>query len=133
MSPPSKLSRVCIGPSTYPEDHRQDKFNISWDPLPCHLQNGADISSYTIQYTRLSTGVATTISNLHDNLQCVQEPGGPFSCRVANSLFSFNEMYSFKVASRNNFGESPFSNPVTKSIPIVLSQGMMLQLLYVAT
>ena len=53
MFPPSKLSRVCIGPSTHPKDLTQGRLNISWDPLPCHLQNGADIIAYTIKYTQL--------------------------------------------------------------------------------
>ena len=133
MSLPSKLSRVCIGPSTLLEDQRQGRFNISWDPLPCHLQNGTGISGYTIQYTRLSISIATTISNCHASLQCAQELGGPYSCQVTSVLFNSNEMYSFQVAARNKFGDGSFSDPITKSIPIILSQGMMLQLLYIAT
>ena len=37
------LSRVCVEPSTLPEDITQGQINISWEPLSCHLQNGADI------------------------------------------------------------------------------------------
>ena len=126
MSPPSTLSRVCIGPSTLPEDWTQGRFNISWDPLPCHLQNGADVSGrYTIQYTQLSTGVASTVSNHHTNFLCRQEPGGPYSCRMAYMFFNRNQTYTFQVAARNNNGVGSFSDPITKFIPITLtSQGI---------
>ena len=122
-SPPSKLFRVCIGPPTLPEDQTQGRFNLSWDPLPCHLQNGADISGYTIQYTQLSTGVARMISNHHTSLLCDQESGGPYSCRVVSSLFRSYRMYAFQVAAQNNEGIGSFSDPITKLIPIMMSQG----------
>ena len=135
MSPPPKLPRVCVGISTLPEDLAMalGRFNISWDPLPCHLQNGADISGYIIQYTQLATGVALRISNRHASFLCGQESGGPYSCRVANSLFRLNQTYSFQVAARNNHGDGSFSDPVTtESIPIPISQGIVI-LIVVAT
>ena len=125
MSPPPKLPRVCIGPPTLQVDQTQGRFNLSWDPLPCHLQNGADISGYIIQYTQLSTGVATRVSDHHPRFLCGQEPGGPFSCRVAYSWFKPNQTYSFQVAARNRHGDGFFSDPVTaESIPIPISQGI---------
>ena len=126
MSPPPKLPRVCVGPSNLPEDMAQGRVNISWDPLSCHLQNGADISGYIIQYIQLSTGVTTSFSNHHISYLCGQESGGPYSCRVANSLFRANQMYSFQVAARNSRGDSSFSDPVSvESIPIPISQGIV--------
>ena len=135
MSPPSKLPRVCVGTSTLPEDQAMvlGRFNISWHPLPCHLQNGADISGYIIQYTQLATGVAIRISNHHASFLCGQESGGPYSCQVANSLFRLNQTYSFQVAARNSHGDGSFSDPVSvESIPIPISQGIVI-LIVVAT
>ena len=128
MSPPSKLSRVCIGPPILQDDQTQGRFNLSWDPLPCHLQNGADVSGYIVQYTQQSTGVVRKISNSHASFLCDQEPNGPFSCRVANSesLFKPNQRYSFQVAVQNRHGDGSFSDPVTvESIPIPISQGIV--------
>ena len=121
MSPPSKLSRVCIGPSTLLEDQVQGRFNISWDPLPCHLQNGANIIGYIIQYTQLSTGVAGRVSNRHGSFLCGQESGGPYSCRVAYTFFNSNQTYTFQVAARNNNGDGSFCDPITKFIPMTLT------------
>ena len=130
MSPPSKLSIVCIGPPTLPEDQTQGRFNLSWDSLPCHLQSGADISGYIINYTQLSTGTTTRVSNHHASFLCDQEPGSPYSCRVANSLFKPNQMYSFQVAAYNSHGDGSFSDPITAdSIPIPISQGIVSWLL----
>ena len=114
---------MCVGPPTSLADQIQGRFNISWDPLPCHLQNGADVSGYTIQYTQLSTGLATNISNHHNYLLCDQESGGPYSCQVANSLFNPDQAYTFQVAANNNEGVGSFSDPITKSIPIRMLQG----------
>ena len=126
MSPPPKLPRICVGLSTLPEDLPQGRVNISWDPLPCHLQNGADISGYTIQYSPLPNGEATTISNRHGSFLCGQESGGPYSCRVSSTLFRLNQMYSFQVAAQNSHGDGSFSDPVSvESIPIPISQGIV--------
>ena len=105
-SPPSKLSRVCVGPSLY-----RDRSNISWDSLSCHLQNGADIIDYTIQYTQLSTGIATNISSSDDNLaECHQDSGGCYPCVPAGpSVLTFGQTYSFQVAARNIHGVGSFS------------------------
>ena len=81
-SPPAILPRVCVGPSTSPQ--HQGRVNISWDPLPCHLQNGADVTDndYIIQYTSLLTGITTRITNAHSDLECSQEVGGLYSCAI---------------------------------------------------
>ena len=109
--PPSQLQRVCVGPST--TSQLQGRVNISWDPLPCHLQNGANVSGYIIQYTNLSTGVATNITSSDSRLDCHQEPGGPYSCLAAASLFTSGVMYSFQVATHSVRGVGLFSDPVT--------------------
>ena len=103
---------VCVGPST--TSRYRDRVNISWDPLPCHLQNGFDVS-YIIQYTNLSTGVETNISTERRQL-CRQEPGGPYSCLLAASLFIPDVTYSFKVAAQSVRGVGPFSDPVDYTV-----------------
>ena len=109
---PSQLSRVCVGPSTSPQ--HLGRVNISWDPLPCHLQNGADIShGYIIQYTRLPNGVPINISSSDNKLLCRQEPGGPYSCVEQTSFFISGATYSFQVAAQNMYGVGSFSDPVT--------------------
>ena len=113
-APPSQLLTVCVGPPSSPE--YLGRRNISWDPLPCHLQNGADIIGYIIQYTRLSTGVETNISSSSRSLICPRESGGPSSCLAPASFFIVNVAYSFRIAAQNNFGVGSFSNPVISTI-----------------
>jgi hypothetical protein len=115
-SPPAMLPRVCVGPSTSPQ--HQGRVNISWDPLPCHLQNGADITGYIINYTRLSTGEAIRITSSRNDVECSQEVGGPYSCVITESLIPRNLAYSIQVAAMNNNGESLFSDPVNVSLPL---------------
>ena len=117
-SPPSMLLRVCVGPSISPQ--YLGRVNISWDPLPCHLQNGADISDYIIQYTPLSTGMTTRITSSHGDVNCSQEVGGTYSCVVTESspLISSNQSYSFQVAAQNNNGDGSFSDPINVSLPV---------------
>ena len=109
--PPSQLKRVCVGPPTSPQ--HQGRVNISWDPLPCHLQNGADISGYIIQYTHLPNGASTNISSSGGRVICRQEPDGPYSCVARASLFIAGVVYSFQVAIKNSHGVGSFSDPVT--------------------
>ena len=115
-SPPATLPRVCVGPSTSPQ--HQGRVNISWDPLPCHLQNGADISFYIMQYIRLPNSVAIKITRSHHGVNCNQEVGGLYSCVVAESRIPNNQAYSFQVAAVNNYGEGSFSDPINVSLPV---------------
>ena len=115
-SPPPVLPRVCVGLSTLPK--HLGKVNISWDLLPCHLQNGADITSYIIRYTCLSTGVTTRISSSSRNVECNPEFGGLYSCVVANSLIPNDQAFSIQVAAQNNNGEGSFSDPINISTPV---------------
>ena len=100
---------MCVGPPT--SSRFQGKVNISWDPLPCHLQNGADVD-YIIHYTHLSTGVSTNISSSDSRLLCRQEPGDPYSCLAHDSLFTLGVAYSFQVAAQSVRGVGSFSNLV---------------------
>ena len=109
--PPSQLQRVCVGPST--TSQRPGRVNISWDPLPCHLQNGADVRDYIMQYIDMTTGVATNISNSDRRLHCRQEHDGPYLCLANASLFTSGVAYSFQVAPQSIRGIGPFSDPVT--------------------
>ena len=115
-SSPAILPRVCVGPSTSPQ--HEGRVNISWDPLPCHLQNGADVTSYIIQYTRLSTGVVIKISSFHRDVNCRQEVGGLYSCVVTESLIPSNQAHSIQVAVVNRYGEGSFSDPINASLPV---------------
>ena len=118
MASPSQLPRVCVGPQTSPEAQTQGKLNISWDPLPCHLQNGADITVYSIQYTQLPDGGPNIIVSTNSRVECRQEPGGPYSCLAASSFFTSRATYSFQVAARNSFGIGSFSNSVNHCIQL---------------
>jgi hypothetical protein len=117
-SAPAILPRVCVGTSTLPQ--YQGRVNISWDPLPCHLRNGADVTGYIILHTRLSTGVTTRISSSHRDVECSQEVGGLYSCVIlAELLIPSNQTYSIQVAAQNNYGEGPFSDPINVlSVPV---------------
>ena len=112
MASPSQLPRVCVGPPTSPADQTQGKLNISWDPLPCYLQNGADVRFYNIQYTQLPGGGPNIIVSTDSRMECHQEPGGPYSCLAASSLFILRVTYSFQVAAQNSFGVGSYSNSV---------------------
>ena len=90
-----------------------NKPNISWDLLPCHLQNGADITNYTIQYSRTSGGEAQNISSSDNRVNCGVESGGPYRCLLPSSLFTSGVLYSFQVAAVNKYyGTGPFSGPL---------------------
>ena len=112
-SVPSKVRTVCVGPAA------QSKLNLHWDPLPCHLQNGADITGYTIQYRPTSGGEAQNVSSTQ--MTCGQESGGPYRCIIAGSLFNPFQMYTFQVAAINDYGIGPFSDPV---LAIISQQGI---------
>ena len=110
---------MCIGPPTSLLDRAQGKVNISWDPLPCHLQNGADITDtdYIIQYTSLTTNVTRNIFISDTGVDCLQESGGSYSCVVAAGLrFTSGVTYSFQVAAQNIYGVGSFSNPVNIAV-----------------
>ena len=109
---------MCVGPSS--TDY-ESKVNISWDPLPCHLQNGADITSYIISYTHLPNGTTTQIYSFHEDAQCSQEVGSPYTMTcmvtVAESQIPSNQAYSFQVAAQNVNGDGLFSDPISVSLP----------------
>ena len=115
-SPPAVLPRVCVGPSRLLQ--HEGRVNISWDPLPCHLQNGADVTSYTIQYTPKSTGIAAKISSFRSDVECSQEVSGLYSCVVAESLIPSNQAYSIQVAAQNNYCEGSLSDPINVILPV---------------
>ena len=99
-----------MGPTT------ANKRNISWDLLPCHLQNGADITGYIIQYSPTSGGVAQNISSSDSRVDCSVESGGPYRCLLPYSLFATGVPYSFQVAAVNRYGAGPFSGQVNATI-----------------
>ena len=117
---PSQLPRVCVGRPTSLGDQTQGKVNISWDPLPCHLQNDADVTVYKIRYTRLPAGEPNIIVSTDRRVECRQESGGPYSCLAVASFFIPHVTYSFQVAAQNSFGVGSLSNSV---ITVYRSQG----------
>ena len=106
---------MCIGPSI------QSKLNIFWDLLPCHLQNGADITDYIIQYSRTSGGEARNISSSDNQLTC-EVYGGRyqqcFSLTIVTILFIYGFSHTFQVAVVNRYGVGPFSDPITTIINV---------------
>ena len=114
-SSPSKLLRVCVGPTV------QNNLNISWDLLPCHLQNSADITDYVIQYNRTFGGEAQNIiiSNSSDNrVTCAEVSGGRYGCLILETLFSSTSTHIFQVAAVNRYGVGPFSDPIISEINV---------------
>ena len=124
-SMPSKLLRVCAGSDRSDEGQRGGRFNISWDPLPCHLQNGADITDYIIQYSPTSGREVHNITTTAGSsvLTCGRESGGPYRCLIAGRFFNRFKTYTFQVAARNSNGVGSFSDPVNTTQN---SQGMIL-------
>ena len=102
---------MCTGPIT------SNKQNIFWDILPCHLQNGADITGYIIQFSPTSGGEAQNISSSDSQVDCGVESGGRYSCLLPSSLFTTDVPYSFQVAAVNSYGTGPFSGQVIVMIP----------------
>ena len=92
------------------------RLSISWDPLPCHLQNGADITDYFIQYNVTSTNEVKIISTSDDRLSCRQEPVGPYRCYFTSSLLLEDLFYTFQVAAVNGYGVGPFSSTVSATL-----------------
>ena len=115
MSAPAQIIRVCAGPELL--STQQGRVNISWDVLPCHLTNGADISGYIIQYSRQS-GDERNISTLDIVLKEACRPSynydHRYSCLLSESprLLQRGVNYIFRVAARNGYGVGPFSDPV---------------------
>ena len=104
---------MCVGPPIH------NKLNIFWDLLPCHLQNGADITGYIIQYSRTSGGEAQNISSSDNQLTCEVYGGRYQQCLSLSTVityFTSGSSYTFQVAVVNSNGVSPFSDPVISEI-----------------
>ena len=111
QSTPPQLSRVCLEPQPY------GQLNISWEILPCHLQNGADITYYVLQYNRTLDGYVqklntSTRCNPYSGVRCGAGTGGRYTCSLsASTMFLGSLVYSLQVAAVNSYGEiGPFSN-----------------------
>ena len=106
---------MCIGPPI------QSKLNIFWDLLPCHFQNGADITGYIIQYSRTSGGEAQNISSSDNQLTCEVYSGRYQQCLSLSTvtiLFTSGSSHTFQVAAVNRYGVGPFSDPITTKIDV---------------
>ena len=106
---------MCVGSPV------QSKLNIFWDLLPCHLQNGADITDYIIQYSRTSGGEARNISSLDNQLICEVDGGRYQQClslATVTMLFIYGTSYTFQVAAVNSNGVGPFSDPIISEIKV---------------
>ena len=120
-SPPAQVSQVFAEIDEL--NTRSIRLSISWDPLPCHLQHGADITDYIIQYNLTSTNEMRRISTSDDRLSCRQEPVGPYRCYLTSSLLLEDQMYTFQVAARNGYGVGLFSDPVKATLHSLISMG----------
>ena len=111
---PSQVSHVVAEMDTL--DQLKSRLSISWDPIPCHLQNGADITDYIIQYSLTSTSEVKSISTSDDRLSCRQQPVGPYSCYFTSSLLLEDQLYTFQVAARNGYGVGPFGSAIRATL-----------------
>ena len=116
---PSQLSSISVeesqttGPSA--------AVNISWNPLPCLRQNGANITDYIVQYSPTSGGdlAARNLSALESfDIICGHISDSCYSCLLSCLLF-LSEEYSFRVAAKNRHGVGPFSVPVYATLHCV--------------
>ena len=117
MSVLSQIITVCARPQVPASE--QGRINISWDDLPCHLTNGADVSDYIIQYSSSSERNIST-SNTLIAQTCSFWYNHHYSCLLSQSsrLLQNEVTYTFRVAARNRYGVGPFSNPVFGMIDI---------------
>ena len=97
----------------------QGRVNISWDLLPCHLTNGADVRDYIIEYSSPS-GVKTNVStsNIQIKTACDPEYDHRYRCLLLYMLLQHGVMYTFRVAARNTYGVGRFSDLVVGMIGI---------------
>ena len=118
-STPSIISSVCIEL----ESEHEYGLNISWNLVPCHLHDGADMYGYRIRYSlvsnRTSSHSMVTISTTerHDGVDCHAERRDSFTCLLSAQPLSIvdREQYQFQVAAANRFGTGPFSEPINVS------------------
>ena len=109
-SEPSKVPNVCAEVDR--NDHLNRELRISWDHLPCHLQNGANIAHYIIHYNTTSgREVETILTNDHGgiNTHCGLS-GCSWQCFILPMYL--NEIYTFQVAAHSSNGDGQLSDPV---------------------
>ena len=111
-SAPSQLSRVCARRS-------EGGVNISWDALPCHRQNGADITSYVIRHSS-SRSISTDInlsSSKSNLLRFYRSGANRYDYQIPLSTFLDGVVtYTFQVSARNSHGLGPFSTSVKYTV-----------------
>ena len=93
--------------------------NISWDALPCHSQNGADITSYVIRH-RSGRSISTDInlSSSKSNLLRFHKSGANrYGYQIPLSTFLDGVVtYTFQVSAQNSHGLGPFSTSVSYAV-----------------
>lgn len=121
-SVPSKLLKVCARQVS-------GRINITWEHLPCHLQNGASVTRHIIQYShseqetinitvpaRQSTELTVTDSNNNViiRMDCSTEFGSQhlIQCVSNPTIVIPGRVYIIQVAAVNMYGAGPFSDPI---------------------
>lgn len=121
-SAPSQLLSVCVRA----EVMQHGIVIIFWDPFPCHLQNGADITDYIIQYRRTSGGEARNYFTGSDESETGVDPEH-LICDEVSTLTKIRyrcllpipeSSYIFQIAAINRFGVGPLSDPVIADMKI---------------
>ena len=118
-SAPSQISGVSVVESQSAESDAA--VEISWNILPCLLQNGANVSDYIIRYSPTLGGdlAARNLTATNSfNVICGAAAGGRYSCLLSRMLFHSVRSYSFQVAATNRYGVGRFSTPVYTTIRV---------------
>ena len=103
---PGQVPRICV---------TSKPANISWDPLPCRLQKGVNITGYIIQYSHIPTENSYNIT-VSAQLSCILDPVSVCSYPI-NSTFTNERNVIIQVAAMNSRGQvGPFSDSLNATL-----------------
>ena len=122
------------------------RLGISWEPLPCHLQNGGDVG-YIIQYSLAGdsevrsffTSARTPYIYSYESEDifslrpsCRLELLGlrMYSCYFTSLMLLEDQTYTFQVAAINGYGVGPLS--ISVSARLQSQKSMIILVLYIS-